>query len=355
MNTRFINWEALDRKHGLRSGNYNPNEVFGDVVKATNTFLDLVLNKSGMYKTGISAFAENPNKSQVISAFGSQNNFPESVLETIDKFHETWEGDDYWREFFRTVNMRNMRRNGMDVETVGSTLTFESTPEGAKAKIYNISGEKLTILADMYSGGLNWSRRLLDDEEYWTIEDNAIAFASKWLHDLSANMYGLIEAIPSSQDLTWQAPVPSNLANTDANYAAVRDFETLNKACYNILEALKDKNVGAGMNSSFRIIAPLALKPRLDRMMGVYNNMLAGAGFTGSRYNVMPPRYSLMLNDKTKWYVGIPNVKNYFIDRMGLTVFGQFDALSYSDMAVGWGRYGGAIVDVEQWQRCAIA
>lgn len=355
MNTRFLNWDALDKKHGLRTGDYDPNAVFKDVVKATNQFFNAVFDKSGMSKIGISAFHEQPDKQQKINAFGSSGNFPPSVLETIDKWHETWEGDDFWRDFFRTINMRNSRRPGMDVETVGSTLTFKATPEGNKAKLYNISGEKVTIRTDMYSGGLNWSRLLLDDQEYWTIEDNAIAFASKWWKDMSDTMYALIEAIPSSQNLAWQDPVPANLANSDPNYAAIRDFETLNRACYEILEDLKEKNVGAGINSQFRILAPLALKPRLDRMMGIYNAQLAGPGFTGSRYNVAPPRYSLQLEDKTKWYVAIPGVKNYFLDRMPLTVFGRFDELSYSDLAVGWGRYGGAIVDAQQWKRCAIS
>jgi hypothetical protein len=40
---------------------------------------------------------------------------------------------------------------------------------------------------------------------------------------------------------------------------------------------------------------------------------------------------------------------------MRLTIYNKFDEESYTDIAVGWGRFGGAIGDSDQFARCATS
>jgi hypothetical protein len=40
---------------------------------------------------------------------------------------------------------------------------------------------------------------------------------------------------------------------------------------------------------------------------------------------------------------------------MDLTIYDQFDILSYADTMAGWMRYGGAVGDTDQIARCAVA
>jgi hypothetical protein len=65
--------------------------------------------------------------------------------------------------------------------------------------------------------------------------------------------------------------------------------------------------------------------------------------------------WTMMLTATDKYYVILPKQKLVGGNRMDLTIFGQFDPLSYSDIAVGWQRYGGAVGELKQLVRCSIA
>jgi hypothetical protein len=40
---------------------------------------------------------------------------------------------------------------------------------------------------------------------------------------------------------------------------------------------------------------------------------------------------------------------------MDLTIYDKFDEMSYSDIMVGWQRYGGAIGETNQVRKCALS
>jgi len=62
-----------------------------------------------------------------------------------------------------------------------------------------------------------------------------------------------------------------------------------------------------------------------------------------------------MLSSSSVYYVIFPKNKLKGANRMDLTVFSDFDIEAYSDIAVGWQRYGGAVGELKQLVRCATA
>lgn len=289
-----------------------------------------------------------------IQAFGAPGDFPTSILPLIEKFHAAPAYDEGFKEIFDIRDYTGSKRNGFEILDVEDGLAFAKVPTGGKAQVYKMAGTKTTVNFDLYGGGLGWHRTLIDDEEYWTLEDNARAFVNKWYEDKAAAFYALIEAIGAGQNITWQNPDPSTLSNTNETYTANRDAQTLNKAAETILLNIKDKGYGVTpSNAQFVVLSPLQIVGRLNKALG-----LLLQGFNGSpnqigyKFRLIP---TTMLATTTVYYVAIPKIKAKGGDRMNLTVFNKFLEESYSDVAYGWGRYGGAIGDSEQFQRCAIS
>jgi hypothetical protein len=55
-----------------------------------------------------------------------------------------------------------------------------------------------------------------------------------------------------------------------------------------------------------------------------------------------------MLQNSTRYFVILPKLKLKGGYRMDLTLFSDFDILSYTDVQAGWMRYGGCIGDLDQ-------
>lgn len=288
-----------------------------------------------------------------VQAFGTSADFPTSVLEVMRKYQLTTYFDTAYESVFDILDMRNSNRSSFEILDIQDALSFMLVPEGMKAKVYGMSGAKATVSLDYYGGGLSWSRRLFDNREYWTIENNAVAFRNKWYSSKAENFYALIEAVGVAQNIAWHAPDPAGLAVTDTTYTAVRDIQTINQACQTIILAVRNKGYGVTPNTPLIILAPIQLKGRLTRALGL--NMQAFAGSTSRLDWNVSPIYTLGFAATDVYYVILPKQKLLGANRMDLTIYSKFDELSYSDIAVGWGSYGGAIGDAQQIQRCATA
>lgn len=286
--------------------------------------------------------------------YASTNDFPDQVLNIINKFHATDDFDEGWQTAFAVRDYTGSNASGWSISDVDDALTFEAVPIGSKAKIRKMAGTKTDVKFIKYGGGLGWDRVLFDDKDYWTIEDNAISFRNKFFKARAEYFYALIDAITAGQNLAWQAVTPANYANTGENYDAIRDINTINAACFQIFNDLKDTGISVGPNSNFGILAPLQLKSRLLRAMTVLNSGIS-AGLLGVNYNVSAPIFTGMLSSATVYYVFLPGQKCQAGIRKNLEVLNQFDPVSYSEVAVGWGRWAGAVGEVEQFQRCAIS
>ena len=331
------------RKVNFNNSEEDRSKVIGAINHAfKKTRTDQVKRVLKMYNN-----ANEPGVS--LQHFASKNDFPTSVLELIEKFRLTDAVDILYERFFRMLDFTSSKRNGFQIVDVADSLVFSEIPEGSPVKIYKMAGDKVTVNFIMYGGGLGWHRTLFDDEEYVTIEDAAIAFNNKWAKKVMQVHYALIEAISTGQNTTWQA-VDGSVPATDANYQALRDINTINKACETILTDLKDTFDDLGENTQLELIAPIGLKKRILRALTMQNRGLSG-DFQGVQYNVRPG-FTLHLSTTTDYYIGLPGRKSQSGNRMNLTVFDEFDAKTYSDIAVGWGRFGATIGQEKQIRRC---
>jgi len=342
-------WTLFERMGGID----NPN-ARSAVRGALNKFL--VQPTTAPFKVAAQAFASTGDavaaRSALVQAFATSGDFPTSVLEVLDKYHQLTYFDTGYEQVFDMMDMTGSNRNGFDILDVESGLAFSKVPEGMKAKLYKMSGEKTYITLDMYGGGLSWSRRLFDDKEYWTIEDNAVEFQNKAYSSKANNFYALIEAVPATYDLAWQA-VTGAIPNTNENYVPIRDINTINQACENILIRLMNLGMGVTPASEFIILAPIQLIGRIRRALGIVQQPFASST-TQLNYNVRPV-YTLMLTSSTEFYVIFPKKKIKGANRQNLTIFSDFDIEAYADIAVGWQRYGGAIGETRQIVRCSTA
>jgi len=272
----------------------------------------------------------------------------------LEKFHAVADYDLGYESIFDIRDFGGTNVSGFKISNVAHGLTFGKVLTGEKAKIYKFSGAVTEVTFDMYGGGLMWDRKLIDDAQYWTLEDNAIAFRNAAYYSRAANFYALIEAVAGTGNAqSWAAVTPASVATSDKDYDAIRDVNTINAACLAILADLKDDGVNANANSQFILLAPVALKSRILRSLALLQQSFAGSA-QHLAFNITP-MFTLMLSSNSYYYVLFPKAKMKGGYRMDLTIFDQFDITAYADTMVGWQRYGGAIGDVDQVARCAIA
>ena len=293
-----------------------------------------------------------------IQEFTSAGDFPTGVREIIDKFHQISAYDFGYRDLFATKDRTNTQDDGFKVADVLDGLTFRQIIPGEKAYIYQMSGSEVTVQYNMYGGGLGWHRTLLDDGQYWELEDTAISFRNKSYASIAQIHYALIEAVGAAQNIAWQAPDPAALATTDRTYTANRDAQTINAAIINLMSNLSTKgysNVGSdGMTTEVIISCPIQLYMRIRRALS-----LTLDSYSDSENHVIPISIRVipttMYTSTTQYYVIVPGNKMISATRMNPTTFTGFDKLSYTDAAVMWYRFAATIADQEQVQRCAIA
>jgi len=342
-------WGLFERMGGV------DNPIARNMVRgAMNRFLIDPLTLP--FKAAAQAFASTGDvtaaRTALVQAFATSQDFPTTVLEVLDKYHQTLYYDMAYEQVFKWFDLRNSNRNGFSITDVISGLTFAVVPEGMKAKLYKMSGKKVDVTLDMYGAGLGWSRRLFDDKEYWTIEDNAIEFRNKAYGSKAQDFYDLVEGIAATYDLTWQL-VTGAISNTNENYIPIRDINTINKACEEILLRLQHLGMGVTPASEFLILSPIQNIGRIRRALNMVQQPFASST-TQLNYNVRP-LYTLMLTNTEDYYVILPGNKLQAANRMDLTIFSDFDIEAYTDIAVGWQRYGGAIGELKQITRCATS
>ncbi|MCW4050810.1 MAG: hypothetical protein NWE89_13850, partial [Candidatus Bathyarchaeota archaeon] len=158
-------WGLVERMGGIDSPSARKM-----VRGALNSFL--LQPTTAPFKAAAQAFASTGDVTEarkvLVQAFATAADFPTTVLEVLDKYHQVLYFDTGYEQVFDMMDMRSSNRNGFSITDVISGLTFALVPEGMKAKIYKMSGKKVDVTLDMYGAGLGWSRRLFDDREYWT-------------------------------------------------------------------------------------------------------------------------------------------------------------------------------------------
>lgn len=278
-----------------------------------------------------------------IQAFSTTGDFPASVLEVFQKFHIATDYDLGYEEIFNVRDYSGSKRGGFDVLDVQSGLTFRRTIVGDKAKVFEMSGEKSHCYFDYYSGALGWHRSLFDDEEYWTMEDNAIEFRTKAYSARAQVFYSLIEAVGTAKGCCSVVPAGCSDCHADA----VSIANSLNFAATTIMT--NNRNKGYAINpatTQMIVLSPLAMSGRVKAALNVtlqaYPTSPTWANFSFRQIT------SLMLTSPTRVFVILPKNKLLAGYRMDLTLFSAFDQLAYTDTTAGWMRFGGCVGDLDQ-------
>jgi len=280
-----------------------------------------------------------------LQEFGKPGDFPASVLPVIEKFHAVPDYDNGFEQIFDIRNYAGSKRNGFEIRDVESGLTFQRAQQGDPIQVYQMSGTHTTCYFNLYGGALSWSRLLFDDEDYWTVEDNAKAFVSQAYSFRAQAFYALLEAVAAVKGCCEWPPAPSNCADCDA--IAWRDALAMNLAARTILTNCVNKGYGINANNvNFIVLTPIHLRGRIRQALSV--NLQR---FSGSEKIVdysFTQITSLMLTNNNRFFVILPKKKLKGGYRMDLTLFSDFDVLTYADVQAGWMRYGGCVADTDQ-------
>lgn len=288
--------------------------------------------------------------------FSTLNDFPATAKEVVDKYHEMAVYDNGYESIFNIRDYTGSRKDGFAIDTVSSGLTFKKMLTGEKLEVHQMSGDREYVFFDYYGGALGWDRKLFENQDFWTLEENAIEFRNEAYRIQAATYYALIEAVAAlagHTDIAWQAS-PDGLATGTRGYQAQRDAATLNEAAQTILLACQAKGYGIDPQSvSFVVLAPIQLRGRIKRALGV--NYDAVTGSTPIIDYNFTPIFTTMLSETDHYWVILPKKKFVGGSRMDLTTYADFDILSRTDTVAGWMAFAGAIADTDQLERCDIA
>ena len=292
-----------------------------------------------------------------IREFTSSQNFPDSVLEIVDKFHvDIAELDTGYEAAFDSIDLTGVKTSSFTVRSSQSGLTFKKVLDGDKARIYSVSGGEVTVSLNLYGGALQWLKTWFDDGEWWTIEDNALEFRRKWFEEKAILFYDMIQSLTQSNNTVYV---------TTATLAVDKDRDTINQAAYDLVVRHRDTGLGVTAGTPLLMYSDLSMKNRMEQALNPART--AQSSSTGINYNITPIYTSYLdwstINDdgatkftgdtaigKPLGYLCVPGRKNKIGNRMNLTLLAETDILAFAETVAGWGRYG-AYMNEAQWQR----
>jgi len=277
-----------------------------------------------------------------LRAFTTTGDFPVSAIDVIEKFHVLTNYDNGYEQIFDVKDFTGTKTPGFRMTNVQSGLTFERIPIGDKIKLKQMSGTQEFVFFDYYGGGLNWHRSLFENQEYWTIEDNAMEFVNKAYARRAEIHYALLEA---AMDLKTCITLTDPGCNDCTEYARAVAV-AINTAVTTILYAIQNKGYGASPSTIIKVLAPLELmgvvKEALNIRLQQFSESVKTVNYT------IQPIYTMMLTNRDRIGVFYPKMRIKSGNKMDLTTFSSFDMLSYSEGSAGWMAYGAAIGDLEQ-------
>jgi len=267
----------------------------------------------------------------------------EKAIDIVQKFHLMTDYDNGYEQIFDIRDYSGTKASGFDMAGVKSGLTFREVKPGEKLKVYEMAGAKERCYFCYYGGALGWHRQLFEDGDWWTIEDNAIEFRNKAYSHRAGIYYALLEAAADAKGCCDVIHADCSDCDADARSIAT----SINYAATNILTNVANR--GYDLNpatTQFIVLTPLQLRGRVRYALG--QRMQA---FSDSErlidYNFKQIT-SMMLTQTDRIMVILPGRTLKIGYRMDLTLFDDFDMLSYTDTVAGWMRHGGCIGDIDQ-------
>lgn len=276
---------------------------------------------------------------------------PASARDAVALFNESPEADSGYERVFDIIDFTNTQKNGFDIVTVGSGMTFGIVRPGEKAKVFKLTGDKVTVNFDRYGGALQWDKTWFDDAEFWNIEETTRLFRNQWYNDRAQVYYDLISGSRADSDVTWKGE--------SGDTKAVRDAETINFACTEIISSLSNSGFDVNPQTRFVVVCPIQLTARLQNAMKV--GIVESGAAAGLNFNVelvvtnKLRNQALSAAETAQYFVCLPGRKAKGGYRQELTLLAETDILAYAETVAAWGRYGGIAGDAGQFRRCAVS
>lgn len=335
MNSRIfnLNWETF---------NYEDPKQRAQLMGAMQCFLALPNRFVPSKFAKIQEFVKANREIQEFTTYGD-GWANEKVIPLIEKYHMAAEYDNGYEQIFDVRDYSGSKASGFDVGAVTSGLTFNEVKVGEKLKVYQASGAKYRCYFCWYGGALGWHKGLFDDGDWWTIEDNAIEFRNAAYGSRAATYYALLEAAADAKGCCTAVPADCTGCDADARSLA----RSLNFAAMSILKQVQGRGYGLNpQTTQFIVLTPLELRGRVKEAMAVRLQALAGSPeLVDYSFRQIT---SMMLTNTGRIMVILPGRTLKIGYRMDLTMFENFDMLSYTQAAAGWMRHGGCIGDLDQ-------
>lgn len=282
--------------------------------------------------------------------YTTASDFPSSAKEAVATFHEMDEIDLGYERVFDIIDFTNAKRNSFDIVTMGSSLTFAPVMPGEKARVFKVSGEKTTVNFERYGGALQWDKIWFDDEEHWNVEEATRDFRAAWYSSRAQIFYDLISASRADSDAAWKGVA--------ADTKAVRDVETINFACADIIDTLKSSGYDVSPETKFVIVSPIQVAARMKNAIRITLNDTASTQVNFNVELVVTTKLKsqdLNTAETAQYFVCLPGRKAKGGYRQELTILSETDILAYAETVAAWGRYAGTVADTGQFRRCATS
>lgn len=305
----------------------------------------------GAFTAVLSAPDRNAMVRTAMQHFTLKGNFPAEVLPVLERLVLTEPIDLGYEQIFKIRDFTGGPvPGGWKIGLVDSGITFKAVKPGEKARVFPVAGDSITVEFDAYGAALGWDRKIIDDGQWYLLEDSALQLRSSYYLERAQIAYGLINAVTSGQNTAWQVPSPSALPTTDSRYTMSRDAQTIKIARVSVL--VDCKRYGVTPQSPFVILTPVELESRVRDALAYTDTMAGNRRTVDGAFNVV---VTSNLPVSTSYFVIAPFGENQFGYRQDLTVEGDTDILSYSQTVAGWGRYGGAVGNPKRIRRCAVS
>jgi len=346
----LANWNNYDhsdpehRKHLLKALQFFaalPNKFIPETLKSSERFKirHSIIQAAQRHQA---EFGRMPTPVE-LQAFTTPGDFPSPVIDVIQKFHAVMNYDNGYEQIFDIHNAENSKKPGFSISNVTSGMTFNQMIPGQKVHVENMSGTRVFVYYHYYAGALGWHKQLFDDEEWWTIEDNAIEFTNKAYYERARVFYALLDAAMDAKTCATLADQGCN----DCNEYYIALACAINNAATTILTAVQNKGYGVSpTGNEFIVLTPLHQMDRVRKALGMTLQQYVGSP-KQVNYNFRPV-ITMMLTNTNRIGVILPKIRLKGGYRMDLTVFNSFDMLSYTEAAAGWLRFGGAVGDLDQ-------
>lgn len=285
----------------------------------------------------------------VIQAFSGSSDLPQLTADVFNVSGNIPTFDTYWQQAFKGVQLKKGQLM-WEIADVASGLTFSLVPEGGKAKIYGISGNKVSASIEKYGAGIGVTWEMVEGRKLYQFVDLMNTTRAK-LNELWADIhYGLLATAALVNQIAYQLTATETILE--------RDIATINLGYTTIGSACKAKGYGDTANMPMVIYASPNLKSRIMNTLNVTFSDMVASGKTYSsvvNYNIQPyfSWNSAIPTDKALMVLpGNKSQNAAYLQELGLT---ERDIESLSDLRTYWSAFGAVMADTDQAVELAFA